>query len=317
MSVLVETRHPGEFILSEANGQRSRETITIASGAGIIAAGAAHALEHTLSAALSARNLVQAMHAGCDAVATPCPSCLSNLKNARQRMMDVDFRTKVSGLLGEPAEAMAALPDVHSVLEVLVDRVGVDAVRAKVVRPLSGLRIAPYYGCIMTRPPRVMQFDNPENPVSMDNLLAAAGAEIVPFPFKVECCGASYGMTRRDIVSRLTGRLLAAARDAGAHAMAVACPLCQMNLDLRQSQTKLPYGPSYDMPVFYFTQLLGLALGVPTAKLGLNKLCVSAEIAFQRAQRVLAQAGEGTGPRLEERFLPGTWAAYASGEDRA
>lgn len=248
----------------------------------------AHALEHALSGALSARNLVGAARAGCDTVATPCPSCLSNLKTARHRMADDGFRAKVGRLLDQPAEKLADLPDVQSVLETLVTRVGLDTIRAKVRQPLAGLRVAPYYGCIMTRPADVMRFDDPENPTSMDDLLTALGAEVVPFPYKVECCGASYGVTRRDIVARLSGRLLGAARDAGAHAVVVACPLCQMNLDLRQTQVEWPGGKAVDMPVFYFTQLLGRALGVPDAELGLEQLCVDPAIAFRRAAQVVA-----------------------------
>lgn len=248
----------------------------------------AHALDHTLSGALSARNLVGAARAGCEAVATPCPSCLSNLKTARHRMADDGFRAAVGRLLDEPADALATLPDVHSMLEMLVTRVGLDAIRAKVRRPLAGLRVAPYYGCIMTRPADVMRFDDPENPTSMDDLLTALGAEVVPYPYKVECCGASYGVARNDIVARLSGRLLGAARDAGAHAVVVACPLCQMNLDLRQPQVTWPGGHAMDMPVFYFTQLLGRALGVPESELGLEQLCVDPAIAFRRAEQALA-----------------------------
>lgn len=254
----------------------------------------AHALEHALSGALSARNLVGAARAGCDAVATPCPSCLSNLKTARHRMADNGFRARVGRLLDEPGAALTALPDVHSVLETLVTRVGLDAIRARVRRPLAGLRVAPYYGCIMTRPAEVMRFDDPENPTAMDELLTALGAEVAPFPYKVECCGASYGVTRRDIVARLSGRLLGAARDVGAHAVVVACPLCQMNLDLRQSQVEWPGGVATDMPVFYFTQLLGRALGAPDTDLGLEQLCVDPAIAFRRAEQAVAarQAAE-------------------------
>ncbi len=127
----------------------------------------AHALEHALSGALSARNLVGAARAGCDTVATPCPSCLSNLKTARHRMADDGFRAKVGRLLDESADKLADLPDVQSVLETLVTRVGLDAIRAKVRQPLAGLRVAPYYGCIMTRPADVMRFDDPENPTSL------------------------------------------------------------------------------------------------------------------------------------------------------
>ncbi|MEF2144758.1 MAG: CoB--CoM heterodisulfide reductase iron-sulfur subunit B family protein [Desulfovibrionaceae bacterium] len=249
----------------------------------------AHALENVLSAALSARNLHLAARMGCDAVTTPCPSCLSNLKTARHHMADTAFSERVSRLLGEPGAALSALPEVRSVLQVLVEDLGLDAVRERVRRPLSGLRLAPYYGCIMNRPADIMRFDDPENPTSLDRLLEALGAEVVPFPFKVECCGASYGMARRDIVGRLAGRILGAAREAGAHALAVACPLCQLNLDLRQPQATPRNGNGSDMPVIYFTQLAGLALGLPEGELGFEQLCVDPGPLLRRHVRSLTE----------------------------
>jgi len=109
----------------------------------------------------------------------------------------------------------------------------------------------------------------------MDALLAAAGAEVLPFALKTECCGASYGVPRKDLVMELSGRLLESAAELGAEALAVACPLCQMNLDLRQDQVAQARGQEFNLPVFYFTQLLGLALGLERSRLGLEKLTVS------------------------------------------
>lgn len=232
----------------------------------------AHTLDHRLSAALAARNLglVEAM--GLNTLLTPCPSCLSNLKTARQRMLDPTFRAGVNQLLDKPYEGSV---ESLSVLQALSERVGAAAISSGVRRPLKGIRLAPYYGCIMNRPPEVMAFDDPENPTAMDDILAALGAEVVPFPLKVECCGASYGIPCKDIVAELTGRLLACAVDAGADAVIVACPMCQMNLDLRQGQVNRALGKNFQIPVLYFTQVMGFAMGVQERELGLNKLCVN------------------------------------------
>jgi heterodisulfide reductase subunit B len=159
-----------------------------------------------------------------------------------------------------------------------------------VVKPLTGLKIAPYYGCIMNRPPEVMEFDDCENPMALDNIMQALGAEVVPFPLKVECCGASYGVARKDITARLSGRLLDTAEDNGAMAMVTACPLCQMNLDLRQGQVNAANGTNHDMPVFYYTQLMGLALGLDKKELGLDKLVVSPNKVLGAVEEAIAKA---------------------------
>jgi heterodisulfide reductase subunit B len=232
----------------------------------------AHTVDHTLSAALSARNLAKVESMGLSTVVTPCPSCLTNLRTAAHRMEDEAFRQDANSLLDTPYKGTV---EAKSLLQVLHEDVGLDMIAASTVKPLTGLKVAPYYGCIMNRPPELMRFDDPENPTAMDRILELMGAEVVPFPFKVECCGASFGVPRSDVVARLSGRLLSAARDLGAHAMVTACPLCQMNLDLRQEQAGRAAGTRFLMPVFYFTQLMGLALGVSEAELGFDKICVS------------------------------------------
>ena len=121
--------------------------------------------------------------------------------------------------------------------------------------------------------------------MAMDNLMALLGAEVVPFPLKVECCGASYGIPRGDIVARLSGKLLDAGRDVGADAFVTACPLCQMNLDLRQGQINDALRENFRIPVFYYTQLLGYALGLDRAELGFEKLCVDPRLVLGRIKQ--------------------------------
>lgn len=241
----------------------------------------AHTVNHVLSAALSARNLALAAKMGHDRVTTPCPSCLTNLKGAGHKLHKAEFREKVNALLDEPYEADV---DTRPVLQVLWEEVGADAIAERVTKRLSGMRVACYYGCIMNRPPELMDFDDPEHPMIMDRLLTVAGAEVAPFPLKVECCGASFGITRKDIVAKLSGRLLAAAKELEVDALVTACPLCQMNLDLRQPQVEKALGVTFNIPVFYYTQLLGIAMGLPEKDLGLGKLAVSPAGALEKIQ---------------------------------
>jgi len=232
-----------------------------------------HSLDHALSAALSARNLVLASSTDAECVVTPCPSCLSNLKHAKHRMENPEFKIKVDELLDEPTPE--ALLESYSVLQVIVEKLSMEEITAKVKKPLKGLKVACYYGCLMVRPPKVMQFDDYENPMSLDKILIALGAEVVPFPLKTECCGASVGIVDKKITASLSGRILERAKQFGANCVVTACPLCQMNLDLRQAQAENEMDQKFDLPIFYYTQLLGLALGLDDSALMMNKLVVS------------------------------------------
>ncbi len=241
----------------------------------------AHTVDHTFSSALSARNLKLAANAGLSAVTTPCPSCLTNLKTAGKNVKDAEFKKKVEILLDG---SLPELPEVMSILQALYEDIGVDAITERTTKPLKGLKVACYYGCIMNRPPEVMEFDDPEHPIAMDKLLEAAGATVIPFPLKVECCGASLGIARKDVVAKLSGKLIDTAAGLGVDALVTACPLCQMNLDLRQGQANAAMGTRHRIPVFYYTQLLGIAFDLPEEVIGLNKLCVDPYHALQTAQ---------------------------------
>jgi heterodisulfide reductase subunit B2 len=269
----------------------------------------AHTVDHLLSSALAARNIALAEDMDAAAVITPCPSCLTNLKVAVHRMSNREFRLEVNKLLDKPVDR--SMP-VKSVLQVLVEDVGPDALAERLPgKPLAGLKLAPYYGCIMNRPPDVMQFDDHENPMAMDRLMSALGAEVLPFPLKVECCGASFGIARKDIVAKLSGRLLEAAADLGAHAMVTACPLCQMNLDLRQSQASSAAGRTFQLPIFYYTQLIGLALGLKQDDLGLNKLCVKPSLAFDAMRQNQAQAEAAAAEQKQKKERAGNQSTKA------
>ncbi len=230
---------------------------------------AAHQSNPTLALALPAANLLAA--AG-RTVAVCCAACYSRLKVANHEIAkDPDTRSRVADALG--ADYDGSTPVKH-LLEIIRDEVGLEEVAGRVVRPLTGLRLAAYYGCLLLRPPEIMQFDDPENPTVMDDVLAATGAEPVAWPHKTECCGASYSITKPEIVERLSHDILAMARDSGAECLVTACPLCQLNLDMRQRDMEVRFGDRLGLPVFYFTQLLGLALGLNPDQLGLGSLLV-------------------------------------------
>jgi heterodisulfide reductase subunit B2 len=234
----------------------------------------AHASSESLAVALPVVNLqkAQAMHLP---VMTACASCYARLRTANYRVRNQpDDRARSQRITGKP---YAGDVEVHHVLDVLVNHLGLDCVRKASKRPLANLRVACYYGCLLTRPPEIVAFDDPEHPTCMDNLVAAAGAEPVEWPMKTECCGASLAVTHRNTVSRLGHRLLTMARRAGAECIVVACPLCQMNLDLRQNDAARAHGEIMPIPVLYITQLLGLALGLSADELGINALTVSAQ----------------------------------------
>jgi len=227
----------------------------------------AHTVDHSLAAALSARNLERVEAMGHKRVTTPCPSCLTNLKTAEHRLSRKDFREKTNQLLDRPYEGGVTT---KSVLQIIFEDYGVEALKARAVKKLKGLSLAPYYGCIMNRPPEIMRFDHHENPVAMDKIVEALGAEAAPFPLKVECCGAAYGVPRSDVTARLTARLLDAVEDCGADAVVTACPLCHMNLDLRQSQVNRKQRRGFNIPILYITQVIGLALDIAPEKLGMD-----------------------------------------------
>jgi heterodisulfide reductase subunit B2 len=234
----------------------------------------AHTSNASLAVALPVMNLLKAKKMGAP-VLTACASCYARLRTANHKMQnDPAERQRTQRVVG--AEYDGSVP-VRHLLDVLVNDLGVDAIRAKVQRPLSGLHVACYYGCLLTRPPGVVGFDDTEHPSSMDRLLTAIGAEPVEWPFKTECCGASLAITNTPVVNRLAHRLLSMARTAGAECLAVACPLCESNLDMRQTDARKAHGAFPDTPVLYVTQLLGLALGIAPEDLGLSALVVSAD----------------------------------------
>ena len=219
--------------------------------------------------ALAARNLAIAEEMGMEMIA-PCAACYKNMNKASHVLNDdPDLRAQVNRTLD--GHQVGRAPRVRHPLDVLVNDVGVDNV--PVAKPLQGLKVASYYGCLITRPSG--GFDDPERPQSMDRLMDALGAEAVDWPYKTKCCGGAIYMAEEDISFALSAEVLAHAKAAGANAVAVGCPFCQLLLDLYQDKLEAIKGTTFDLPILFFSQLMGLAMGVDRAELGLEKLIVS------------------------------------------
>lgn len=228
---------------------------------------AAHVASHLLSVALPTRNLVLAEDQGLASVLVPCAACFSRLKTAAHEMArDPELAREVEEVVGRSYGGSAKV--LHP-LEILADRLA--DLAARKTRDLSHLRPVAYYGCLLTRPPDVMQFDDCEYPLSMDKVLRAVGIETLDWSAKTDCCGAALSLSETDVVLDLTRGILEAAKAAGANAIAVACPLCHINLDARQPEVDAKFGQAYGIPVFYFTQLVALALGATPAEVYLDR----------------------------------------------
>ncbi|MFZ5572495.1 MAG: CoB--CoM heterodisulfide reductase iron-sulfur subunit B family protein [Thermodesulfobacteriota bacterium] len=233
----------------------------------------AHQTDRILAASLPAANLAKARDMGLDIVVN-CAACYNRLKMANHEIRNhSDMRKKVGKALGRDYDGSVK---VRHLMEVLLEDVGLPELAGALPHSLGGLKVASYYGCLLVRPHEVTRFDDPENPQAMDRLVTAMGGESLDWPAKVDCCGNSLSLTTQsNLVVDFSDKIIQMAKAAGAECIATACPLCQVNLDLRQSDIQKQTGRKYNLPVFYITQLLGLCLGLSRAELGLNKLVVS------------------------------------------
>jgi heterodisulfide reductase subunit B2 len=212
-------------------------------------ASSAHVTDDSLAHNLVARNLAIAEKEGRDVV-VPCAACYGRLKGG-EREMEAGGKKLPFRIL--------------SLLELLVEDDLLERVKGMRKRPLTGLKMVSYYGCLLVRPPKVTGAKKYENPEEMDRLLGLMGAEMIPWSYKTDCCGGSLVLSRTDIVRRLTRKIFDKALEAGAEAIAVACPLCQSNLDTRQEEISSEAGKKYELPILYVTELIGLSLGHPDA----------------------------------------------------
>ena len=228
-----------------------------------------HSTDHFLSTLLPMKNIALIKEEGLDNVTTPCPSCFFRMRVAlKETKEDKDLRERVSREI--PNFSYNGMKVEH-LLNTVTEKIGYQQVAPKVVHPLKGLKVVCYYGCIITRPPKITEVKDYEYPTQMDRLMKILGITPLDWSYKTRCCGVSLGITQLQIALELSRKILKNAKGVGADAIVVACPLCHVNLDARQKQIEEEYKEIYQLPIIYFTQLMGLAFGIKPEELGLDK----------------------------------------------
>ncbi len=241
----------------------------------------AHATNHALSVALPARTLMLAQKQKLDKIFAPCAACYNRLASAQHALAhDKKIAEQVQSILGESLENPIGI---LSIAQLLSDLTGQIQKLSKA--PLKNLKVACYYGCLLVRPPEICNFDDAEAPSSLERIASATGATPVKWDMALECCGGGFSLSRTASVVRLSRSILQSARNAGAQALIVACPMCHSNLDFRQ-QAINKRGNDGQMPVLFVSQLVGLSMGLDPVRLGLARHFVSTE-------PLLSQIGAG------------------------
>jgi heterodisulfide reductase subunit B len=220
-------------------------------------ASSGHSLNRALSLALPGRNLAIAQRTGQDLV-MPCAACFNRHKVADYELKNnEENRIMIEDAVGFQYTGNTR---VRTPLDVISNEIGLEQLESHVTRPLSNLKVVSYYGCLLVRPKEIMEFENPEHPTLMNQLLSKLGADVCTWSNATDCCGGGLALTKTDVATRMVNRLVDRAREAGADAMVTSCPLCQMNLEMHQT------GADAKMPIFYFTELIGLAFGLEAAQ---------------------------------------------------
>jgi heterodisulfide reductase subunit B len=226
----------------------------------------AHKLDRDDALTMPLANLSLFERSGFDEVAVPCAACFSRFRAAQHEVrQDPSLRRRMEKAIGQEYQDAV---EVRSLVDVMAERVGPEAIAGKVQKPLEGLKVVSYYGCLLTRPPKIAGVAHPEYPMNMDRVIAALGAEALDWDGKTRCCGAGLAATVPELALELCRWLIDQARAVGADCIAVACPLCHANLDGRQLQMN---DLEAKIPILYFTQLMALAFGVEPKAAGLKK----------------------------------------------
>ncbi len=229
----------------------------------------AHSTDHYLSTLLPMKNIALMKGEGFYNITTPCPSCFLRMRLAsKETEEDADLRKRITQEI--PSLSSNGMKIEH-LLSTVTERIGYGQVASKVVQPLKGLKVVCYYGCIITRPPKITEVKDYEYPTQMDRLMKVLGITSLDWSYKTRCCGVSLGITQLSIALELSRKILKNAKSVGADAIVVACPLCHVNLDARQKQIEEEFEEEFRLPIIYFTQLMGLAFGLKSEALGLDK----------------------------------------------
>lgn len=271
----------------------------------------AHNTNKLLAQSLPARNLAIAERSGMDLILAPCAACYNRLHSTElaarkndalreqiQEVIDMDFK---------------ALTSTISVLEWLDSKVGIEKIKAKAINPLKGMKAACYYGCLLVRPPEHTGFDDTEDPQSMDRIVRALGAETVDWSFKVECCGAALATSRPEIGAKMIYDVITNAKAAGAQCLVTACPLCMLNLDMRQAGAEKMFKEKLNLPIYYVTELVAIAGGASPVEVGVGKHFVEA-ITYLEALPARAAEMEAAAPQKDKKGAKAKLTGESDGE---
>lgn len=214
-------------------------------------AAAAHSLSRLLGLALPTRNIAKAQKRELP-LAVPCAGCFSALKKAQDALSnDPEMRSKLEDIVGFKYKEKL---EIKALIDVVINQIGLEKIKNQVKKPLSGLKVACYYGCALVRHPKIAEMGDPENPMFLDDLVTCLGGKPMEWSYKTDCCGADLALTHGRVVVDLVDKIIDRAKEAGANCLVCHCGLCQINLEMRQS------GNGDKLPVFYFTELMGLAM---------------------------------------------------------
>jgi len=207
------------------------------------------------------RSLIHVEDAGENRVVTLCDMCCNTLKQTNLRVKEIPDDLETLNLFMDRENDYKGTVEVLHFLEFLRDEVGFDVIKKKVKHPLKGMKIMPYYGCMLLRP-REVAIDDAEEPTILDDLLSALGAEVVDNPFKIECCGSYHTVENKEMVSKRAHRITNFATERDSDAMVLSCPLCKFNIDERGKEAEKMFKGYKQIPVYYYTQLIAIALGL-------------------------------------------------------
>ncbi|HRW13515.1 MAG TPA: CoB--CoM heterodisulfide reductase iron-sulfur subunit B family protein [Syntrophomonas sp.] len=232
-----------------------------------------HNTDQLLSLALPARNLAIAEKTGMSMM-TPCAACYSRHRHAEHVIQhDPEMKKKIEQVLETELQGTS---ETVSILDILANKIGTEAIAAKVTNPLTTMKAACYYGCLLVRPVEHTGFDDAEDPQTMDKVMKALGADAIEWSHKTECCGAAMVTSRPDVGNPMLYRVLKDAKESGAECIVTACPLCMLNLDMRQARIEKQFKEKLDLPVYYVTELLAIACGDDPKTVGIEKHFVEA-----------------------------------------
>lgn len=277
-----------------------------------------HNTNKLLSLALPARNIAIAEKSGLDMVA-PCAACYSRHRHTEHVIHhDPEMKAKIEEVI---ETQLTGSSQTLSILDVLANQLGIEKISEKVSKPLTGMKAASYYGCLLVRPVEHTGFDDPEDPQSMDKIMQALGAETVDWSFKTECCGAALVTSRPDVGNPMLAKVMQNAKENGAECIVTACPLCMLNLDMRQKSAEKAVKSSFNLPIYYITELLAIACGDDPRTVGVNKHFVEAEqylkTVAKRAEEARQQAEAAAQEKAEAAKLKAqAAAAKEAGEDK-